>query len=96
MNLKFLKIYFQSKRDDPVSLASEWRIVFLTTAAIYLLGAFGYFFIGSAEAQSWATETDTESDNPIEMQKSYQHKTRRDTGYVNPVLERENTTNVKV
>jgi hypothetical protein len=35
-------------------MVDEWRIVFLLSAGIYLVGAVLYWFLGSGEVQTWA------------------------------------------
>lgn len=72
----------------------------MTTAAIYLFGAIVYFLIGSAEVQPWAKETEhtnieNEPETPIELKNSNNNKHEL-RGYVNPVVDCENTININI
>ncbi|XP_063701161.1 vesicular glutamate transporter 1-like [Culicoides brevitarsis] len=49
-------------------LNSQWKIVFIVSASIYLVGCVVYWFFASGELQEWAV-VENEEDNEIQMDK---------------------------
>lgn len=43
-------------------LQSEWRLVFIITAVVYLVGAIGYLILGSGELEEWAKKKPSRQD----------------------------------
>ena len=46
-------------------MQSEWRIVFIITSVIYLVGGVVFMLFSEAEPQSWATGECTEEEDWI-------------------------------
>lgn len=79
--IKLTQVSLQSNLSEYSEIASEWRIVFFVAAAMYVLGSITYWFLGSAEVQSWSKfdqdESDVEvTDIPIKAYESSENNER--------------------
>lgn len=73
-----------SQKDD---LDGQWKIVFIISASIYLVGCVVYWFFASGELQPWAIVKKTDGDD-VEEEKQ-KKKTGDIGGFDNKSMEME-------
>lgn len=77
--------------DDPGQkdeLDAQWKIVFIISASIYLVGCVVYWFFASGQLQPWAIHKKTDGDDDMEIEKQ-KKKTGDIGGYDNKSMEHE-------
>lgn len=73
--------------DQKDELDGQWKIVFIISASVYLVGCIIYWFFASGELQPWAVLRKTEADD---MEFDRQQKRSGDIGgYENKSMEYE-------